>query len=135
MVSEDEPGRSRDQLIWVEQNYLRAETLRLANAVLVDYQATLPIVGHWGGGELASADGLRFATPLRVLNSGPNPKYFAARGIILYNYLSDQYSGFNHIVIPGTRRDSLYLLDGILDQPTSLNPTEIATDTAGDPGG
>ncbi|WP_409468684.1 Tn3 family transposase [Streptomyces sp. HC307] len=131
MVSEDEPGRSRDQLFWVEQNYLRAETLRLANAVLVDYQATLPIVGHWGGGELASADGLRFATPLRVLNSGPNPKYFAARGITLYNYLSDQYSGFNHIVIPGTRRDSLYLLDGILDQPTSLNPTEIATDTAG----
>ncbi|TJZ97946.1 hypothetical protein FCI23_48825 [Actinacidiphila oryziradicis] len=43
----------------------------------------------------------------------------------------DQYSGFNHIVIPGTRRDSLYLLDGILDQPTSLDPTEIATDTAG----
>ncbi|MFD4143080.1 Tn3 family transposase [Streptomyces sp. NPDC058572] len=41
MVSEDEPGRSRDQLFWVEQNYLRAETLRLANAVLVDYQATL----------------------------------------------------------------------------------------------
>lgn len=70
MVSEDEPGRSRDQLFWVEQNYLRAETLRLANAVLVDHQATLPIVGHWGGGELASADGLRFATPLRVLNSG-----------------------------------------------------------------
>ncbi|MFD8396610.1 Tn3 family transposase [Streptomyces sp. NPDC059680] len=27
MVSEDEPGRSRDQLFWVEQNYLRAETL------------------------------------------------------------------------------------------------------------
>ncbi|MCX5233219.1 Tn3 family transposase [Streptomyces sp. NBC_00233] len=34
MVSEDEPGRSRDQLFWVEQNHLRAETLRLANAVL-----------------------------------------------------------------------------------------------------
>lgn len=68
---------------------------------------------------------------MRALNSGPNPKYFAARSITLYNYMSDQYSGFNHIVIPGTRRDSLYLLDGILDQPTSLNPTEIATDTAG----
>lgn len=95
MDSEDEPGHSRDQLFWVEQNYLRAETLRLANAVLVDYQATLPIVGHWGGGELASADGLRFATPLRALNSGPNPKYFAARSITLYNYMSDQYSGFN----------------------------------------
>jgi hypothetical protein len=28
----------------------RAEPLRLANVVLVDYQATLPIVGHWGQG-------------------------------------------------------------------------------------
>lgn len=89
-----------------------------------------PSSGNWGGGELSSADGLRFATPLRVLNSGPNPKHFAARGITLYNYLWDQYSGFNHVVIPGTRRESLPLLDGILDQPTSLNPTETATDTA-----
>lgn len=100
MVSEDKPGHSRDQMVWVEQNYLRAEILRLANAVLVDYQATLPIVGHRGGGELASVDGLRFATPLRVLNSGPNSTYCAARGITLYNYPSDQYSGFNHIGIP-----------------------------------
>ncbi|WP_331767910.1 Tn3 family transposase [Embleya sp. NBC_00896] len=58
MVAEDEPGRSRAQLFWVEQNYLRAETLRLANAALVDHQSKLEIVGAWGGGELASADGL-----------------------------------------------------------------------------
>jgi len=34
-------------------------------------------------------------------------------------------------VIPGTLRDSLFLLEGLLEQSTSLNPIEIMTDTAG----
>jgi len=33
-------------------------------------------------------------------------------------------------VIPSTIRDSLYLLEGILEQQTVLNPREIMTDTA-----
>ncbi|MEV2213427.1 Tn3 family transposase [Streptomyces sp. NPDC050997] len=67
---------NRDRLFWVEQNYIRAQTLSTANARLVDYHMRLPLVQAWGGGELASADGLRFVTPIRTLNSGPNPKYF-----------------------------------------------------------
>src|SRR5439155_11471781 len=47
-----------------------------------DYQATIPLAKSWGGGEVASADGLRFIVPLRTLNAGPNPKYFGTgRGI------------------------------------------------------
>ena len=30
----------------------------------------------WGGGEVASADGLRFVVPVRTINAGPNPGYF-----------------------------------------------------------
>src|SRR5216684_2934575 len=48
-----------------------------------------------------------------------------------YNFTSDQFSGFNAIVIPGTIRDSLYILEGLLEQQTSLNPIEIMADTAG----
>ena len=35
------------------------------------------------------------------------------------------------IVIPGTLRDSMYLIEGILEQQTILKPKEIMTDTAG----
>ena len=35
------------------------------------------------------------------------------------------------IVVPGTLRDSIFVLEGILEQQTGLNPTEIMTDTAG----
>jgi TnpA family transposase len=87
---------------------------------------------EWGGGEVASADGMRFVTPVRTINSGPNRKYFGPeRGITYYNFSTDQYAGFHNIVIPGTLRDSIYILEGLLEQQTSLRPVEIMTDTAG----
>jgi len=116
----------------VQQNYLRAETLIRANARLVDYQATLLLAQEWGGGDVASADGLRFVTPVRTLNAGPNRKYFGSdRGLTYDNFTSNQYTGFHGIAVPGTLRDSLYILEGLLEQQTSLKPTEIMTDTAG----
>jgi len=126
------PALTRHRLSWVKQNYLRAETLVKANAKLVDYQSTLSLVKKWGGGEVASADGMRFITPIRTINSGPNPKYFHHfRGLTWYNFLSDQFSGFHGIVIPGTLRDSIFVLEGLLEQQTGLRPTEIMTDTTG----
>lgn len=126
------PALTRDRLTWVEQNYFRAETLTQANNKLVEYQSRLPLATTWGTGEVASADGLRFITPVRTIHAGPNPKYFGAgRGVTYYNFSSDQFTGLNGIVIPGTIRDSLYLLDLLLGQETVLQPQEIMTDTAG----
>lgn len=126
------PALTRHRLNWVKQNYLRAETLVKANAKLVDYQSTLSLAKQWGGGEVASADGMRFVTPIRTINAGPNRKYFgSSRGITWYNFLSNQFSGFHGIVVPGTLRDSIFVLEGLLEQQTGLNPVEIMTDTAG----
>ncbi len=81
---------------------------------------------------MASADGLRFVVPVRTLNAAPNPRYFGpGRGVTYLNFLSDQFAGFHAIVVPGTLRDSLYILDGLLEQQTSLQPHELMTDTAG----
>ncbi|MGB3544171.1 Tn3 family transposase [Rubrivirga sp.] len=126
------PALTTRRLSWVLQNYVRAETLVAANARLVDYQATIPLAQAWGGGEVASADGLRFVVPVRTLNAGPNPKYFGVgQGVTYYNFTSDQFTGFHAVVVPGTLRDSLYVLSGLLEQQTGLEPTEIVTDTAG----
>ena len=132
LIKHQVPPLTRHRLSWVKQNYLRAETIVRANARLVDHQATLPLARKWGGGEVASADGMRFVAPVRTINAGPNRKYFgSSRGITWYNFVSDQYSGFHGIVIPGTLRDSIFVLEGLLEQQTGLNPTEIMTDTAG----
>jgi len=130
-----EPGRAaltRARLSWVEQNYLRADTITAANTRLVDAQTDIDLARAWGGGEVASADGLRFVVPVRTLNAGPNPRYFGpGRGVTYLNFLSDQFSGFHAVVGPGTLRDSLYILEGLLEQHTSLRPAELMTDNAG----
>lgn len=132
LVRADIPALTRNRLAWIEQNYLRAETLTRANARLVDAQRHIPLAQTWGGGEVASADGLRFVVPIQTLNSGANRKYFGrGRGITYYNFVSDQFTGFHALVVPGTLRDSLVVLVGLLEQETSLSPKEIMTDTAG----
>lgn len=128
----DVPALTLARLVWVQQNYVRVETLTAANACLVDTQTVLPLAQAWGGGEVASADGMRFVVPLRTLHAGWNRKYFGAeRGVTYYNFTSDQFAGFHGIVIPGTLRDSLFILAGLLEQQTSLDPREIMADTHG----
>jgi hypothetical protein len=66
-------------------------------------------------GLVASVDGLRFVVPVATINAGPNPHYFGMRrGATWLNAVNDRYSGIGAIVVPGTVRDSLYVLDLLL---------------------
>ena len=130
LIRQDIPALRQERLAWVNQSYLRDETLVAANAILVAAQSRVELARFWGGGEVASADGLRFLVPVHTINAGPNPKYFGVgRGVTWYNLVSDQCSGLNAITVPGTLRDSLVLLAVVLEQQTDLQPTQIMTDT------
>lgn len=130
LIRGDAPALKRDRLSWVDQNYIRDDTLTAANEVLVAAQSRLALASQWGGGEVASADGMRFVVPVRTVHAGPNPKYFGMGcGVTWYNLLSDQCSGLNDITVPGTLRDSLILLAVVLEQQPDLQPTQIMTDT------
>ncbi|MCV5555728.1 Tn3 family transposase, partial [Escherichia coli] len=71
LIKHSIPALTHHCLSWVKQNYIRAETLVSANVRLVDFQSTQPLAGYWGN-EVASADGMRFFTPVKTVNSGPN---------------------------------------------------------------
>jgi len=61
-----EPGRAaltRARLSWVEQNYLRADTLTAANTRLVDAQTDIDLARTWGGGEVAPLTGCASSSP------------------------------------------------------------------------
>lgn len=45
--------------------------------------------------------------------------------------MSDQFTSFYGVVIPGAVREALHILDGLLEQQTVLKPGEVMTDTAG----
>jgi TnpA family transposase len=130
LLRPEDPALGRARLSWVAQNFVRDETIAAANARLVAAQNALPIARFWGDGEIASADGVRFVVPSRAVHAGPNPRYFGiGRGITYYNLMSDQFTGLNAVVVPGTLKDSLVILGLLLGQETELEPAEIMADT------
>lgn len=131
IVKPSHPALTRDRLSHVSQNYVRADTLTAANARLITAQSRIDVAQLWGGGLLASVDGLRFVVPVRSLDAGPNPHYFGRRrGITWLNAINDQVAGIGAVVVTGTMRDSLHVLDVILGRDGGPPPTMIATDTA-----
>jgi TnpA family transposase len=125
------PALTRGRLSHVDQNYLRADTHSAANARLVDAQAEIGIAQLWGGGLVASADGLRFVVPVQTVNALPSPRYFGrGRGVTWLNAINDQVAGIGAVVVPGTMRDSLHILDTLLNLDAGPKPEMVATDTA-----
>ncbi|MFI6182986.1 Tn3 family transposase [Nonomuraea sp. NPDC051191] len=121
----------RDRLSHVDQTYLRLATYKAANATLIDAQAGIGLAQVWGGGPVASVDGMRFVVPTATIHARPNPKYFGrGRGATWLNMLNDQASGLGGMVVAGTPRDSLYVLDVLYDRDGGKRPEMIVTDTA-----
>ena len=131
VVKHGHPSLNRRRLSHVAQNYLRVETLSAANGRLIDAQASIGTAQVWGGGLVASVDGLRFVVPVRTLDAGPNPRYFGhSQGVTWLNAINDQVTGIGAVVVTGTMRDSLHVLDVILNRDGGPAPEMIATDTA-----
>ena len=74
-------------------------------------QARIGITADWGGGLVASADGMRFVVPVRSLYARPSPLYFGRgkrpQGATWLNVVSDKVMGLGGLVVPGTLRDAL----------------------------
>ncbi len=131
VINRGHPALTRRRLSNVDQNYVRAETHRAANATLIEHQATIELAQTLGGGLVASVDGMRFVVPVATVNAGPNPRYFGrGRGITWLNVVSDQVMGLGAVVVPGTVRDSLFILDALLDIDAGPRPEQVVTDTA-----
>ena len=76
---ENDPALKSARLEWVKKTYLSKQTITKGNNRLVDYHSSLPLAQQWGGGEVASSDGLRFVVPVKSMHSGFNRKYFGAK--------------------------------------------------------
>lgn len=64
MIRTGLPALERERLLYVQQNYIRPDTLSRANACLVDYQAQIPLAQAWGGGEVASGGRTRITVKI-----------------------------------------------------------------------
>jgi len=113
--------------------FLRDETLKAANAILVDYHHHLPLSHIWGDGSRSSSDGQRFAVQRDGLLGGFYPRYFGYydRALAFYTHTADQHSVYATRVIACTPREAGYVLAGILENDTVLPIREHTSDTHG----
>ncbi|MFE1029715.1 Tn3 family transposase [Streptomyces sp. NPDC058818] len=119
------------RLSHVDQTYLRLATYRAANATLIEHQAAVGLASAWGGGLVASVDGMRFVVPVPSVYARPDPKFFGRRGGATWlNMINDQAAGLGGKAVAGTPRDSLYVLDVLYDRDGGKRPEMIVTDTA-----
>ncbi|MCX4750311.1 Tn3 family transposase [Kitasatospora sp. NBC_01287] len=124
-------GDPRAKLLAGEAWAQAKPTVLAANAALIDTQASIPLAQAWGGGLVASVDGMRFVVPVPSVYARPNPKYFGRRGGATWlNLINDQAAGLGGKVVAGTPRDSLYVLDVLYDRDGGKRPEMIVTDTA-----
>lgn len=124
-------GIPYDVLAWTAQWYLREDTLRAANTVLVNHHYQLPMAAVFGSGTLSSSDGQRFPMRGKSLTARHLSRYFVGEGISTYTHVSDQHTIYGTKIVVATDREAHYVLDEILGNTTDLPITEHATDTHG----
>jgi len=126
------PALTEGRLLGVEKGYFHGEGIAAASARLVDAQARIGITADWGGGHVASVDGMRFVVPVKSLHARPSPLYFGTgkrpRGATWLNAVSDKVMGLGGLLVPGTLRDSLFILDAIHRLDAAEHPEVITTD-------
>ena len=132
-MAQSTEGLTVDVLHEVSKWFLRIDTLKAANRVLIDYHHRLPLSSAWGDGSASSSDGQRFGVQTSSLLASFYPRYFGYydRAISVYTHVSDQFSAFSARAISCSPREAIYVLDGLLENDTLLRPREHYTDTHG----
>ncbi len=124
---------SVDMLRHVQNYFIREETIKAANAMIVNRHHELPLSKIYGSGTVSSSDAQRFGIRASSLLASYYPRYYGyyEKAISIYTHVSDQYSVFSTKVISCRPREALYVLDGLLENNTVLLLKNHTTDTHG----
>ncbi|GAA5504399.1 tn3 family transposase Tn4430 [Deinococcus xinjiangensis] len=110
--------------------YLTEEALRAVSVELVNFASGLPMAAVFGRGDTCSADGMRFYVPVNIL-AADYSHLLGGRGITMYVHTTDTSLRLYQQPIPTRLREATYVLDGLLDHGTELEPDQVFTDSHG----
>lgn len=122
---------SARQLQNVEEKYINEDTLKQAQAELVNFQNQNKFSKNFGSGNTSSSDGQSFKLEKHEASwLNLNAKHGSDPVMTIYTHISDQYMPFYTQIIHNVR-DATHVLDGLLYHDTNLEIEEHYTDTAG----
>lgn len=127
------PGITAEMMRHLTDSCIREETIKAANAEIVNQHTQLELSRVYGDGSLSSSDGQRFIVTASSLLSSYYSRYagYYDKMIGVYTHTSSQLSVYSTQAISCAPMESLYVIDGILDNNTILAIHEHTTDTEG----
>ena len=114
-------------------NFIRLETLQVANDAVSNATARLSIFRHYDIGETvhSSSDGQKFEARLHTINARHSSKYFGLKkGVVAYTLVANHVP-VNARVIGANEHESHYVFDLLFNNTTEVQPTIHSTDTHG----
>lgn len=120
-------------LATTSDNFIRLETLKEANARVVNAITKLPIFGHYNINKLihSSSDGQKFETGIDTINSRYSSKYFGCnKGVVSYSTVVNHVP-INARIIGANEHESHYVFDNLYNNSTDVQPDIHSTDTHG----
>lgn len=133
----DMAGRSDmeyNRLKRTTDNFIRPQTLRRANKIIVDITSELPIFSHYNIAQNrlhSSSDGQKFSTRFDTVNARYSPKYFGLGKGVSLNTLVVNHIPVNAKVIGANEHESYFVFDLLFNNPTQIQPAVHSTDTHG----
>jgi len=110
--------------------YLTGEALKAASVDLVNHAIHQPMSFLYGLSDTCSADGMRFYVPVDIL-AADFSHLLHGRGVTLYAYTGENAMRLHQEPIPCRLREATFVLDGLMEHETELDPRTVFTDTHG----
>lgn len=116
------------------QNFIRGQTLQLANQIIADAIAKLPMFTDYNiktGTVHSSSDGQKFPTRFDTINARHSAKYFGlGKGVSLHTMVVNHIP-VNAKIIGANEHESHYVFDLLFNNPSSIQPDIHSTDSHG----
>ncbi len=123
-------GIDRRQLAWVNHRHVTEEYLDKAIISVSNAYNRFTLPRFWGSGKHASADGTKWDVYEQNLLAEYHLRYGGWGGIGYY-HVSDLYIALFSHFIPCRVWEGIYILDGVANNPSEIQPDILHADTQG----
>jgi TnpA family transposase len=126
-------GITVETLKHISQWYIYPAAIEMGNAHLIDIHSQHPLSKIYGDGSRSSSDADRFIIQKSSNLAAFYPRFYGyyRKVIGIYTHVSDQHSVFGTQVISCGLREATFVLDGLLQNISTLTPRHHSTDTNG----
>lgn len=119
---------SRKQIAWLFNHHVTDIRLIKAIRILINRYNTFALPKHWGPGDSLSVDGTFWDMYTQNLLAAHNIRYGKYGGVGYY-HVSDQYIALFSNFISCGAHESIYLLDGIVENDSDIQPKKVHGDS------